>query len=198
MSLANRVTDQRDLKNYVCFGRIRVRNWIFLIFLLCVSIATIMLCIFVPVLLGTEQYARVYNDASVTPYSPLSRCNSYQPTQGLDSVFQMYQSGQGPAIATDTYWVDSLFLQINPALIKEGHELIIPDTGARPFLGIQRGSWCANTENLKGRLKILRISENAVEAWLDMQLQGELLWWKPEYAWKYTGNMTFENARIPR
>ena len=74
----------------------------------------------------------------------------------------------------DVFHAYSFLLQIRPDLIKEGRELLIPDEGVYPFLSELHAPTCIPTTKLKGRLRILRVEDTTLEAWLDVQGEDEV------------------------
>lgn len=135
-----------------------------------------------------EQYARRYNAASGVVGT--RQCGRTRLVPGSDVVLELHEFNAYPVPdAAEGYW---FFLQIAPDLVKEEQELIIPDTGVRPFLSRVLAPACQTTESLGGRLRILSVRDTTLEVWLAVQSQDL----NPN--WRFEGEVKFESAIMPR
>jgi hypothetical protein len=152
-----------------------------------IAFCSFLVIVFLP---RTEQLACRYNGAAVVQGRDFHV--AYELAQGSDVVLEVNQASRG-LTAPDSDWVNRLYIQVSPELLTEGQELAIPSARVRPFFQRSVGPWAdVGSESVQGRLKILRVQDTTLEAWLEAHVA---VYPSSSYEWKYEGQVKFETCR---
>jgi len=112
------------------------------------------------------------------------------PGTGKDEVLVLSYSKKSPAV--DAYYAYSFYIQINPELVDNEQDLLIPGEGVQPFLIETRAPAIYCSADLKGHIKILQVTGDTLRA----QLEVSRTTGGPN--WQYIGEVTFKSSPLPK
>ena len=113
-----------------------------------------------------------------------------KPANGLDDVLELSYSRSLPI--PDAFYSCSFYLQVQPASIEKGQELLIPGEEVQTFLIEMRAAFIFCTDKIMGHIQILEVYGESVKAWLEVSrtIQGA--------KWEYSGEVEFKRASLPK
>ena len=137
-----------------------------------------MLAVVVEVKCG-QQSALRYACAGVEAHD-----RSYRVTAGDSQVLQLYNFRGVPV--PDAFSGYSLYVAIEPSLLKDGAKLAIPSSGVHGYLSTLSGPSYQRTEALAGTLTVDKLKDTSLVGRLDVKAK--------DVAWQFHGNVEFTSA----
>ena len=119
-----------------------------------------------------------------------------EPVTGTGDVLALYYEYQLPF--PDSYSAYDFYIEMDPELISEGQELLIPSASVQPFLIKTCGyppKLCCSTD-LQGNIRFIETGGEELKAWLEV---GEIyVEGSGKGSWKYNGEANYKQAPLPK